>query len=517
MFRQHPTDNRESESIVTLLQSDTLVSVPESKSRLSRPKRKSSSISTLESRSSRILDLDSILRDVSLEPYWNDACVEMQSKLWSPTVTDSLASERRLLILSSSPVADESSHLIQTTKSKTSSTRRYSLDLSQASATAITDAGAAEERTVSRKIRIHPEDKRLYWRSCSAARRAYNLSIESIKDRDKLDGRSQTELRRDVRKIVQAELAERNECVPSEVIDMAVNEAWDTRSAVIRKRKRGKKCGFRFRSRKEPRQGFGIHRMPKSVPYPKILGGCHISEKIEPESHGRMSRVVVENDRWYLIVKVNVTVRKVETQDLRIVAIDPGVRCFVTTFSFTESASIGDQFAKSLFPLSLRLDRLFSKRSRCRNTCPRIYKEWKQIHYDRMRFYDKRINKLKSKIQDLTNDLHKRTAHWLTENYDVILLPTFEVKGMTKKQKRKIRSKTVRQMLMLGHYRFKMLLKWIARKKGKIVVDVNEAYTSKTDSRTGEVKQIGGAKKINGLGRDINGARGILLRALTAT
>jgi len=54
---------------------------------------------------------------------------------------------------------------------------------------------------------------------------------------------------------------------------------------------------------------------------------------------------------------------------------------------------------------------------------------------------------------------------------------------------------------------------------GKAVVDVCEAYTSKTHPQTGEIKQIGGAKRIRLLSgewvhRDIVGARNILLRAL---
>ena len=43
---------------------------------------------------------------------------------------------------------------------------------------------------------------------------------------------------------------------------------------------------------------------------------------------------------------------------------------------------------------------------------------------------------------------------------------------------------------------------------------VSEAYTSKTDSRSGEIVNVGDAKTINGLDRDVNGARGIFLRAL---
>jgi transposase len=66
----------------------------------------------------------------------------------------------------------------------------------------------------------------------------------------------------------------------------------------------------------------------------------------------------------------------------------------------------------------------------------------------------------------------------------------------------------------LGHYRFKCFLKWIAYKRGKHVIDVNEAYTSKTDSRSGEIVEVGPSPTINRMCRDLNGARGILLRTL---
>ena len=75
-------------------------------------------------------------------------------------------------------------------------------------------------------------------------------------------------------------------------------------------------------------------------------------------------------------------------------------------------------------------------------------------------------------------------------------------------------------MLTLSHYRFKQHLKNKAKEVGAIVIDVNEAYTSKTVSWTGHlVKNLGGAKVIkdtagNKMDRDLNGARGIFLRAL---
>ncbi len=85
-------------------------------------------------------------------------------------------------------------------------------------------------------------------------------------------------------------------------------------------------------------------------------------------------------------------------------------------------------------------------------------------------------------------------ARFLVDNFDVILLPTFETSNMSRKATRKIRSKTVRNMLSFGHYRFEQFLKHKATERGSLVVDVCEAYTSKTVSWTGEIRAIGGAK-----------------------
>ncbi|TAG18200.1 MAG: hypothetical protein EAZ39_11920, partial [Oscillatoriales cyanobacterium] len=93
--------------------------------------------------------------------------------------------------------------------------------------------------------------------------------------------------------------------------------------------------------------------------------------------------------------------------------------------------------------------------------------------------------------------MHKKSAHFLTTNYQVIFLPTFETSQMVKRAKRKINKKSARQMLTWAHYRFKQIIKHQADKNGSIyrfkqiikhqadkngsiVVDVSEAYTSKT-------------------------------------
>ena len=89
-----------------------------------------------------------------------------------------------------------------------------------------------------------------------------------------------------------------------------------------------------------------------------------------------------------------------------------------------------------------------------------------------------------------------------------------------KRNSRKIRRVTVRQMLDLNHYKFKLKLKWYAKKYGKHIVDCNESYTSKTRSWDGFIDNSLGSKKIISdsnisVDRDINGARGILLKQLS--
>ena len=105
-------------------------------------------------------------------------------------------------------------------------------------------------------------------------------------------------------------------------------------------------------------------------------------------------------------------------------------------------------------------------------------------------------NRLRNRLRNLIDELHHKVAKFLTENFDVILLPTFEVSEMVVKNSRKIRSKSVRQMLNWSHYRFKEFLKHKAFETGKLVIDCCEAYTSKTVSWTGELVQNLGGKKV---------------------
>jgi len=165
-----------------------------------------------------------------------------------------------------------------------------------------------------------------------------------------------------------------------------------------------------------------------------------------------------------------------------------------------------------------KVDKLISQKIKLLNLKLEEEPQWFR---DRLTYLNKRINWLKNKKDDIISDLHNRLAHTLVSNYDMIFLPSFETKIITsKKGKRKIRRVTVRQMLDLNYYKLKIKLKWYADKYGKHIVDCNQSYTSKTYSWNGYIdKKLGSKKIIKDSGmiidRDINGARGILLKQLT--
>ena len=297
--------------------------------------------------------------------------------------------------------------------------------------------------------------------------------------------------------------------VPYQIKAVAVRDACTAIGEAKRKYRDGKgmqRVGFR--SRKHPKQSCYI---PKSAVKPQgiyytMLGKIHYRESL-PEAI-KDSRLVCHQGRYYLTVPFQAQ-RQVGESQARVVALDPGVRCFQTFFSETCCGFLGRDAMGRIQRLCYHLDDLISRSTKVRAQC----------RY-RMR---KAAFRMRHRIRDLIDELHHKVACFLVKNFDVILLPTFETSQMVKRGRRKLRSKSVRQMLSLCHYRFKQFLKYKAFEYDKIVLDVNESYTSKTVSWTGEIlTNLGGQKIITGndgqmMDRDLNGARGIFLRALGDT
>ena len=254
-----------------------------------------------------------------------------------------------------------------------------------------------------------------------------------------------------------------------------------------------------FRSRKAPRQGCFIPASAVTAQgvYHTILGNLRMAEPV-PEGP-RDSRLTLHNGQYHLTVRVKAQRRIGETQ-ARVAALDPGIRSFLTWYSEMDAGHIGQQDFGRIQRLCQHLDRLLSRAAKARSR--------------RQRNMYRAASRMRVRIGHLIDELHHQAARFLVDNFDLILLPRFETRDMAQRGRRRLRSKSVRSMLTFAHYRFQRFLLWKAWETGKQVLLVDEAYTSKTCSWSGEIiSNLGGRREITDsdgvrLDRDINGAPG---------
>jgi len=198
----------------------------------------------------------------------------------------------------------------------------------------------------------------------------------------------------------------------------------------------------KFRSRKNPTQSCYIPKsaIRNSGIYPRVSGKkLRYSEALPEEPLD--GRLIYQYNEWFLSVPQKIETRVAENQG-RVVAIDPGVRTFQTFYSEFLAGHIGyDDFGR-IARLCFYLDDLISRTSKAKSKAKR-----------RMKIAQARMRK---KIKNLVKEIHLKTARFLVDTFDVILLPTFETSQMASKSGRKLRSKTVRAMLPIAHYQFKV-------------------------------------------------------------
>ena len=264
----------------------------------------------------------------------------------------------------------------------------------------------------------------------------------------------------------------------------------------------------RFRSRKNPRQSFTVQAncVTGSGIYRTKLGDMRMAERLQVPKNQNISRLTLRHGQYHLTVPYDERRPPQRENQARVVALDPGVRSFLTWYTNDSVGKIGEGAFFRIQRLCERLDDLLSRAAKAPSR--------------KRRNMRRAAGRMRIRIENLVQELHRKAARFLVDNFDVILLPTFETSEMVERGRRNIRSRTVRNLQSLAHYRFKLFLKHKADEAGAMVLDVSEAYTTKTVSWTGEVLQnLGGAAVIAGqdgerMDRDYNGARGIYLRAL---
>ena len=478
---------------------------------------------------SLILPLLSTFNVKDLRQFWNQQCQELQQKLWLPMVIDSPVLGSDSYNGLSNYLEEKLNPFMTRLKPKDSINESLSV-LLPASAIPTMENGQqivrnGKEAIISKKIRIYPENKEAYKDGFDLNRRAWNLAVEHIKEDFDNFIENYLEIRKKIKDICRLETEATEKHFAANLCDEVVDSAKAKQFEIMKENKRKKENGEKnygeigFKKAKSNGQYFLIPRLAvKGIPYPRMFGKVHITEKIPEEAINSKAIVTVKNGRIFLSVKKFYTTHADSQGIVGIVSLDPGVRTFQTGYSLTEGIIVGDKFSKDiLYPLMKEVDKLLKEENKILEK-----RELNQRDNDRLIYIERKINQLKNRKNDLVEDLHRRLAYYLVSNYDVVYLPKFETQKMViKSGGRQIRRKTAREMLNLKHYKFQTFLEWMARKYGKHLVICNESYTSKTRTWDGFLmEKLGGKKVIKGEGfkcdRDICGTRNILIKQLTS-
>mmetsp|Transcript_9767 Transcript_9767/g.29584 ORF Transcript_9767/g.29584 Transcript_9767/m.29584 type:complete len:241 (+) Transcript_9767:2816-3538(+) len=186
-------------------------------------------------------------------------------------------------------------------------------------------------------------------------------------------------------------------------------------------------------------------------------------------------------------------------------SIDPGIRTLYTIYSPVDGVAyeLGKGDISRLCRHCRHMDVLISEIPGSKNKQRRL----------------KALLKMRKRLKNLVKEVHCKVVLFLVRNFKNTILPSFDVSKMVCRGKRRLNSKSVRQVLTWSHYSLKQRHIYKASVTGSNVHITTEEWASKTCTNCLKVNHcLGGAKTFRcpscGLtvDRDLNGARNIFLK-----
>jgi IS605 OrfB family transposase len=214
--------------------------------------------------------------------------------------------------------------------------------------------------------------------------------------------------------------------------------------------------------------------------------------------------VAFKDGKWWFIFTHDVLRKSKEIKKFdatKAVAVDPGIRAFATCYTPHKIVTFQQPRAE-IRKLYIQVDRLKRK----------LTPECK------VRNLRRALLKREQRIANLIRETHLKTIRHLVDNYDHIFVGDIQVQKIVRD--RRLCKSTKREFYTLAFHSFKLRLKTKAEELGKVVVYINEAYTSKTCTFCGGQYNVGSAKRYRcptctaSYDRDEGAARNIFLKTV---
>lgn len=291
---------------------------------------------------------------------------------------------------------------------------------------------------------------------------------------------------------------------PKHTLDNAIKDvvkAYKTSFALLKK-KQISHFRLRYKRQQSPRQTLvlesGAFSKIKNAFCTRALGVMQTSHPLNGISHD--CRLVYNTRSGAISLHIPYEYQnQKELSRWNTCSLDPGMRTFQTVYSDNGAwYSIGDD-NPDIKTLISRVEAVADHKD----------KQW----------YRKYTSRLREKIRNKIKDLHCKTAHFLCTNFNKVIIGKLSTKGIVENGRSVLRDASKRYVYALAHHTFRERLKAKCAELDCEYVEVNEAYTSKTCGKCGEVNHdLGASKTFNCVhckyttDRDVNGARNIMIK-----
>lgn len=493
------------------------------KKMISNDKLNTSKIDILNSLSYKTSEVELILKERDLTPFWTLSSKELSTKLSSIPKIGYADSDLNLSRTFANGLIQKSS--LSTTTKINQINKNLQKTYYPLSQSLLQNTMAQENIQNCQKIRIYPNKKQQqhFSQFFGTSRYIYNKCVEYYKHKISWIKRQS------MRKIIMGKDSD----LP-EHLKWLTNTPYDTRQFMIdsfigsyESAKTNLKNGkidhfdFYYKSKKQPNQMFFINKKALdgdlNIFKRKKLGKIKLRKKEKQKIKDRLKKfesnlqILKNGNKYYLCIPYKKPIKELK-EDKRetFVALDPGVRNFQTFFSEMSYGEIGKNISQKIKKLNEKEDKLKSliKTEKERNS------KWR---YNLRR----KCLSLRIKMKNIVSNLHWQTASFLVNNYKIIFLPTFETSNMVS-NKKDLNKDTKRSLLKLSHYKFSEKLKYLSTTiKNTLILRCDESYTSKLCSNCGKINNVGKSKIYNcdnckiKVDRDLNGAKNILIKQLT--